>query len=210
MSFDCPYCKEFEEGKLEIRGEDLGSRILFESDNFLVFPSLGQIVEGYLLIATKKHYIGMAEVPKILYPELEKVQEKVRKVLTENYSSPLFFEHGAVSEFKRGGCCIEHAHLHSVPVELDILEDLAKHFKCSQISSFSELKIQSETQTPYFFLQDNSGRRYLFQVPEVVPSQYIRQIIAKKLNCGEKWDWRSYLGLEELKKTLEKLRGRFE
>lgn len=195
MGFDCPYCKEFEEGKFEVKGKDLGNRILFESDKFLVFPSLGQIVEGYLLIASKKHYIGMAEIPENLYTELEKVQEKVKEVLTENYCKPLFFEHGAVSESKKGGCCIEHAHIHAVPIKLNILESLTGYFEYNKISSFNELKKQSEMQIPYFFLEED-GRRYLFQVRDVVPPQYIRQIIAKKLNCEEKWDWREYLGLE--------------
>ena len=91
---------------------------MFESDNFVVFPSLGQIVEGYLLIAPKKHYIGVSGIPKELYPELEEVCKKVRNKLSEVYCVPLFFEHGPHKESK-GGCCIDHAHIHAVPVKTD-------------------------------------------------------------------------------------------
>lgn len=96
----CDYCKEFRRGFLEIEKENFGNRILFETENFLVFPTLGQIVEGYLLIASKEHYLNIGEIPLELYPELEKLQHKVRKVLEDNYYTPLFFEHGPASDRK--------------------------------------------------------------------------------------------------------------
>lgn len=208
--YNCQYCDEFESGSLEVRGQSLGNRVLFESDNFLVFPSLGQIVEGYLLIATKRHYIGLGEIPSELHQELEEVQEKVRTVLTNNYGTPLFFEHGPTSRSKKGGCCIEHAHIHAVPLQVDILDDITENFTYRKINDFNELKKQFARGVPYFFFEDNNRDRYLFEIPDVVPSQYIRQIIAHKIGKPERWDWRSCLGLEELTRTLKKLRDKFE
>src|SRR3989344_6771630 len=119
----CQYCSEFEIGHLDFNGKNLGNRMLFETDNFVVFPTIGQIVEGYSLIASKLHYTGMGHIPLELHAELESVKNKVRKVLTDNYRNPLFFEHGPASRAKKGGCCIEHAHFHAVPVNLDIVPD---------------------------------------------------------------------------------------
>jgi len=205
----CPYCNEFEKGSFEIQDKNYGNRILFESDNFIVFPSLGQIVEGYLLIASKKHYIGMGQVPHELYSELNSVHQKVRQVLSEAYESPLFFEHGPTSEKEKGGCCVTHAHFHAVPVQVDILSDLAKYFKYQKIETFDSLKKQFDKRVPYFFYESNLKEKYLFEVPEIVPSQYVRQIIAFKIGKPEKWDWKTYYGIDELLKTLEKLKDKF-
>ncbi|MFH1637696.1 MAG: hypothetical protein ABIB71_04710 [Candidatus Woesearchaeota archaeon] len=205
----CPYCKEFKKGFFEFQDQTYRRHILCEKGNFVVFPSLGQIVEGYLLIASKKHYNGMGEVPKSLYPELESVCKKVREVLSNTYGSPLFFEHGSTLE-KKGGCCITHAHIHAVPVQIDILEDLTENFDYRKMDSFEELQKEFKKGNPYLFYESNSKERYLFEVNETIPSQYIRQIIAEKINKPERWDWRTYPGIDELVKTIEKLKGKFE
>lgn len=209
FSCDCPYCKTFERGYDEFKGKNLGNRILFESKNFIVFPTIGQIVEGYLLIAPKKHFISMGGIPASFYRELESVQLKVRKTLSENYSAPLFFEHGPASETKKAGCCIEHAHFHAVPVQLDILADLSKNLKFKKIVSFEALKKQFKKARPYFFLETNNCQRYLFDIPEIVPSQYIRRIIAAKTGKPELWNWKVSPELETLDKTKNKLKGKF-
>jgi len=210
MMNDCQYCEEFERGYLDLNGKSLGNRILLETDNFVVFPTLGQIVEGYLLIAPKKHYLAIGEIPRANYKELEEVQGKVKTILSETYGSPLFFEHGATSRKKRGGCCIEHAHIHAVPVQVEILGDLSKVFGHKKIRDYNGLKTKFEREEPYFFLEDNFGRKYSFDIPDVVPSQYIRRIISEKIGKQERWDWRSQPGLEELENTLRKLKGKFD
>ena len=98
---DCAYCAFVEWGADNFKGRNIGNRILFESKNFVVFPTIGQIVEGYLLIAPKKHFISIAAIPKSMFSELEKLQKKVRAVLEENYSTPLFFEHRPLSQNKK-------------------------------------------------------------------------------------------------------------
>ena len=155
---NCQFCEEFETKILTINNKKI-SRILFASDNFFVFPSLGQIVEGYLLISPKNHHLSIAQIPNNLYFELEELKNKVKKVLTDNYQKPLFFEHGPISKYEKGGCCIDHAHLHCVPAEVDILEDLAKHFDYKEINLFSEIP----QNTQYLFLEQDD-KKFLFHI----------------------------------------------
>lgn len=206
---DCVYCQELETGFLEIGGSNWGNRIVFETDNFVVFPGLGPIVEGYLLIASKDHYMGLGNVPTELYSELESVQTKVRSILTQNYTPPLFFEHGPVSRMNKGGCCIEHAHLHALPVKVDITSELTHSFHHSIITSYDALKTQFQKGVPYFFYETNTGERHLFAVQESVPSQYIRKLIAQKVGKPERADWQSYLELEEVVRTAQTLKAAF-
>lgn len=202
----CDFCEEFKKDYFAFTGSN---RILWKTNNFFVFPGLGQIVEGYLLIATESHHISIGAVPTEFFNELEDVIKKVRGVLKEQYSNPLFFEHGPASSSKRGGCCIEHAHLHAMPVQLDVLTDLSQHFLPRKITSFLELKRLYDKGSPYFFIETNSSERYVFKISEQVPSQYIRRIIAEKIGKPDHWDWAVYLGIEEMKNTLQKLSDKF-
>ena len=199
---NCPYCDEFK------NGSEYGDRILYESENFVVFPALGPIVDGNLLIVPKKHFISMRYVPIELYPELKTVYQRVRAILAENYRSPLFFEHGPISQTKRGGCCVEHAHFQAVPADFDIFEDLAKQFKYKKIKTIDDIR-KNKNGKPYFYYESNLGEKYLFDIPDVVPSQYIRKIIANKIGKPEIWDWRTHLGLDKMSEILKKLKGKF-
>ena len=59
---------------------------------------------------------------------------------------------------------------------------------------------------PYLFLQTNEGRRFVYDAG-IVPSQYVRRIVTAELGMPERWHWREYLGLEELKRTFAALSG---
>jgi diadenosine tetraphosphate (Ap4A) HIT family hydrolase len=206
----CQFCEEIKERALQIWGIRFSRHTIIESENFIVIPTLGHIVEGYLLIVSKEHFISCGGIPSEMYPELEEIKEKVARILSDNYTTPLFFEHGPASQNRKGGCCIDHAHIHAVPVNVNITGELAKHFSYREIDSFEDLKEQFEKGQHYFFLEDHSKKRYLFDLPDVVPSQYIRKVIAQKIGKPERWDWRTCLGLDELAQTLKKLSGKFE
>ncbi|GAI58450.1 unnamed protein product, partial [marine sediment metagenome] len=72
------------------------NRIIAETENFVVLPSIGQIVEGYLLIVTKAHRGSMGCLSDVEIIELEGLMERTRFLLTRMYGRPLFFEHGVV------------------------------------------------------------------------------------------------------------------
>ncbi|MFA6215443.1 MAG: hypothetical protein WC768_02655 [Patescibacteria group bacterium] len=206
----CPYCQEFEDGFLRVKDENLGRRILLETPNFVVFPTLGCFIEGYLLIASKFHYIGIGQIPSNLHQELEEVQQKVSNVLLENYGiAPVFFEHGPASCGNKGGGCIVHAHLHALPVEVDLLQDISSLFECQPVTGFGAMQQLYAEGTPYLFWQNADGKRFVFKLSrtDFLPSQFIRRIIAEKLGLPERWDWRSYLGLTELQNTIQTLKG---
>jgi len=44
--------------------------VVAESQNFFVFPSLGQLVEGYLLICSQEHFLGLSQINKEHFQEL--------------------------------------------------------------------------------------------------------------------------------------------
>ena len=208
----CPFCDALENsGDIgntfafhEYLGDKVSTRILRETENFAVFPSIGQIVEGYLLIMPKDHYLSTAHLPDTWYNELEHLCEETRQVLSIAYCPPIFFEHGPMSLQQRGGCCVDHTHIHAVPVSLNLAPELRKHLTERRITDLSELKDQLTREVAYLFFEDTKGARYVYDAP-LVPSQYLRQLVASKIGSPEHWDWRIYPGEEEILTALRTL-----
>jgi len=188
---------------IRLFGNRLEHRIIFETDNFVVLPSIGQIVEGYLLILPKKHANSMAALDKHLLAELEIVHSEVRQMLARFYSTPIFYEHGVGTTKFGNGCCVDHAHIHAVPVSLQLSFLLCKQFKWAKFSRLEELT-QLAAKNDYLFVEDCTGERFLFQASQV-PSQFLRYRIAEMIGTPEKGDWALYPGVEELVSTVHRL-----
>ena len=194
----CLFCSDIIQSN-QTKTLPIHQRILYDDGFFVVFPALGHFVPGYLLIAPKEHYVSVSTLPEKIKEDLEQVQTKVKKILSEVYGPVIFFEHGPAS--RKGGCCIEHAHVHAVPV----------HFNLDTIELPSR-QIQTYTQLPsdeYLFVEDHKGVKQCYQANNL-PSQLMRRKIAQQLNIPERWDWGVYEGREEMQKTYDTLLPRFQ
>ena len=191
---DTKYYKEFFPG--------FPKRTIFETNNFVVFPAIGQIVEGYLLIVTKQHFLSTAHVPEELIEELERVMVFVRRLLTDVYQPPIFYEHGPMSSTHKGGCSIMHAHIHAVPVKIELTKRLEKQFSGQKISRLEDLRDQKLRNQSYIFLENTDGVRFVYDVP-ILPSQYVRRIIAKCIGVRDSWDWKKSLTAERIETERE-------
>ena len=132
------------------------SDVLYRTDNFSVTPALGQIgIEGYLLVCSNEHYIGIGDMADEFDIELEEVLAKTKNVIKNNYSVPLVvFEHGPRCGSNTGGSCIDHAHLHIVPTRADLLNFMKEDgLKLEALASFSKLReIYQKGEFSYLFI----------------------------------------------------------
>lgn len=206
---DCSFCSELNNCDynnifLQIFKGSLTSRVLKETKNFVVMPTLGQIVEGYLLIVSKKHYLSIADLPNKYFGELRALKKETFDVLTKTYKSPIFFEHGAISYQQRGGESVTHMHLHVIPTNANILPKIIQYLEGEQIQSILDIKRQFKKKVPYLFYETAKGEKYLFDA-FAIPSQYLRQLLAIELNLKDKWDWKRHIGKDKVVATLKKL-----
>ncbi len=191
----------------------LRDRILFETSNFVVFPGLGQIVEGYLLIITKNHFPSMADLPQSIYSELSWVIDRTSEILKCEYGSDCIqFEHGASTYIQGGGCCIEHAHLHIAPLDVDVSPYIV-HRKTYECQNYPEsARYLLRLGKPYLYVnlpRENDSESFLMDATDL-PSQYMRQVIAKAKGKEDEWDWNIFLGEKELENCLDKLKPSFD
>jgi diadenosine tetraphosphate (Ap4A) HIT family hydrolase len=205
-SNDCEFCDEIAGGSANSfaarYAHELESRTILEETDFKLLPSLGQIVPGYLLLVSKRHYRALADMSLEELRGAESLKRHLVTRLYPTYGDYLFFEHGARTSAS-GGCGISHAHLHAVPFpsDKDPVEDLIQTFAFEEVSNFPDLK-SIHPERSYLYYEAVCGGRYVFY-PEFIPSQYIRRLLAEALGI-QSWDWRQYGREERLLTTLSR------
>lgn len=158
--------------------------ILTETNNFMVIIGRGQIVEGYSLIAPKKHFLCYGMLPKKLMEEYLELKQKLDAALRAEYPvEPMYFEHGIV------GQCIPHAHMHCAPSNKDLLPRLTHYYHVyRELTSEMELKGVVRDFGAYYFYQ-SGGRKFAF---DVNPNEMaMRHALADELGIPEAADWRA-------------------
>jgi diadenosine tetraphosphate (Ap4A) HIT family hydrolase len=165
--------------------------IFDESENFYAKAALGHFVFGYTLIISKEHFPSFAYVPEHLFPELEAFRNSVLDKLHNICQHPItIMEHGAINRCQRAGACIDHAHLHLMPLAADLYPVLSERFSFGELGSISEVQRFKDAQISYLYYQREGLRSHAVGLSQDVPSQMLRQIACQALGTPELWDWR--------------------
>lgn len=204
---NCPFCFELERGFFELDGKQF-PRSVYETEHFIVFPALGAFIPGWLLIAPKEHQLNTAVLSEAWSMELNDVMNRVQTVLCSEYGPTIAFEHGPASWNARGGCCVEHAHMQIVSTPVELTADLLNALPGERIQNHSDLSARWNHR-PYLYFENQSEEKFLFSLPDVIPSQYMRQLIGGKVGYSEQWNWRQYWFLDEMQQTIIRLQHSF-
>jgi diadenosine tetraphosphate (Ap4A) HIT family hydrolase len=189
---NCDFCDEFSGGRVNsffaLYGDTLKTRIIASSTHFNVIPTIGQIVEGYLLIVPKTHYRALADLPPELRDEFACIVNAIHSAVLTTYGTYIMFEHGTRGS-SSGGCGVTHAHMHVLPLAAsnDPIDAVRANYPCKTIETVHQI-IEGTTSSSYLFYQDTCSHKYIFQT-DYLPSQYVRQLLARALNSAA-WDWR--------------------
>ena len=205
----CPFCDEFFDGGDNSESallNDIGikSRVIYRDNDFVVFPTIGGFIPGYILLATIKHYPCFGALNDY---ELSKAQElitKFKSVIRDIYGTDcVIFEHGMLSCGYKYGGCIDHAHIHFIPLSEPIISSIESYgMNIKKIDSLDQIRKCYKDGSPYLFLSDVDGTYYEIH-NIVIPSQFLRQVICKKIGMEQYWNWHVYDFKENLALTLE-------
>jgi diadenosine tetraphosphate (Ap4A) HIT family hydrolase len=206
----CPFCAELEGNSSSIFSEmidgRLASRVVYEDEDFVVMPPLGEFMQGGLLLLTRRHFLSFAHLPCPLYARLERLLAAVSRELTARYgTAPLVFEHGPAPERSKGKCCVDHAHLNIFPARVSVHPHLRQrmHLPLARLEDLSRLRL---AEFGYLLVQENDGSRRVYDA-QLVPTQWVRRIVTAQLGIPERWHWRDYPGYDELLATHRALKG---
>jgi diadenosine tetraphosphate (Ap4A) HIT family hydrolase len=188
------------------------SSIIYEDEYLFVAPDIAPVISGHFLIVLREHENCFA----IVNDEVRASLERAKEFLTNNVfkgKRHIFFEHGSVTTSSMGGSCIDHAHVHAVPMAegLDVDDYIQK---CGffdmprEVYNSETRKRYIDQQQPYIAYQYAGGEFYSYAV-NALPSQFFR-IMLGHLN-GVPSNWKSQYKTEENAKlfheTLEMAKG---
>lgn len=181
---ECAFCNQ----------KKMKEEILFSSDNFFIVPAVGSFVPYYLLLTTKKHIHPFGTSFKTTkinkeFLELRKKTERFYKKI--GIKKWIYYEHGA-GIGQSSGCCVDHAHIHLLPFDKNIVKIIQQFLgKPKIIKKYSELyKLHPQKMNGYLLVEENE-KIFIWPEPMIV-SQFVRRIIAEKINKGDKYDWKKY------------------
>lgn len=219
----CDYCDEMR-GLETVYSSIYGfrDRVAHETKSFVVFPCMGQLREGHLLIASKSHINAIGMLGAGAVGELESLTAETARFFQDTYQKDLLcFEHGVLDDRgTSGGCGIYHMHLHLLPAsqaEFSSLLELVRGDGTNHVrpargladtrepvsagETYVFLSLLRQARTRDAFITTNS-RNYF-------ESQYMRKMVCRVFG-KETWDWRQMDKPEpELIHTLEKSRAFF-
>jgi ATP adenylyltransferase len=215
----CSFCSELSQDTignyfLEVTNDDLfDDRVIWSNDDFAIIPTIGCMVEGYVLLITKNHISSFSGIANEKLSDLRKLVKKVSEVMKGVYGSGcVMFEHGSVKPKQcgiGGGACEDHAHIHFVPVSVELSKFAKKRFVINEINDLSHLQSFEERNMPYLFFSDPDSKQYVCDAPTVV-SQFFRQIISVNLGLGNTWRWQTFPFTENMKRTYKTLKPAFK
>ena len=180
---------------------------LFESANFVVFPSLGALVEGWLLIVPKQHFVSIGALPDSLINELQRVRNVLIPVLQECYGAVCVMEHGPSVANHDVGCGVDHAHLHLVPFQSNLAVAVAPFLPDSASwtpAGTKECQQAYRRGNDYLYFEQPLGSGYI-ATHQKFGSQLFRRAIADCIGIPDEFNWRKYPQLSNVSATTQRL-----
>jgi ATP adenylyltransferase len=182
------------------------NRPLIETTNFVVIPSLGALIEGWVLVVPKEHHISMGALPEQLRAEADELELRTRTLLSDRYGSPIVaFEHGPSASQHGTGCGVDHAHLHLLPLACDLsryVTPFVPHSLKWHPCNWVERTEAHKSGLDYLYLKPD-GARGLIAVSEDFGSQVFRRAIADYLGAADQFSWREFPQFEIVGQTIE-------
>ncbi len=201
--YNCKFCNKFNNSNDQNLLNSFDT-ILFETKNFIVTPTMGSLVEGWVLIISKSHFISVGQSSIVLKNELENLINKLKGKLKKVSSEVFVFEHGPCASNQTTGCGIDHLHVHIVPLSFDLFK------KAQDISFYKWQKVPTifsgcefyKNNLPYLFIETPQGEKYI-ATDSKIPSQFFRRVVANELGIPDLFDWKQNYGKSNIERTLE-------
>lgn len=164
-----------------------GFLILRETEYFLVVVDIAPIKEGHCLVVSKSHVLSVAELNLVELRELKSVLIWLGQLQEDIFGvSPIFFEHGSRGSGKCGGACIDHAHVHILPINNKLFSTINSNYPLVKMETIDELT-KLDTSSGYIYYQEYRQPPH-YALVDSIEKQYFRNIASSSINMMI-WRW---------------------
>jgi len=177
----CPFCN--------MDYSNISNTIIDETENFIVVPSKGALVVGYLLIFPKEHITSINELNISQKEELKCLIDKYRNKFYVKFGKyPIIFEHGTSrQDSNNSASSITHAHYHIVNHNFKDEKSVLNMLNFNKVDVVSFFKDNHKSYISYISPNLDYYVTYDFRSK----SQQMRIFIAEDLDMKDKYDWKT-------------------
>ena len=192
---NCIFCDLVKNG--DNNNEKEKNIILYEDELILITQATGSPVRGYLMIITKRHVNGFAELSRDELKHVERIICIIKNFYKKYFNiNSILLEHGS-TENGRHPQSIVHAHLHLIPFNFDekIENELLTVLQLKPIQILENIKINEKLD--YWLYCDSKGRYYTSSNIINAPRSIFMNLIAKQINLQLPYEWRKNVTQKE-------------
>jgi len=204
----CSFCTELEHGEMPAdfrRLTPVRDRLMDRNALFATLPSVAPLAVGHLMVVPIKHVRGIAQLPNAERSRVISAAAEYAARLGGSQEAVAVFEHG-VGRGLTGGCGVDHAHVHLVPVSRNAIAEVRRrilldyrHASRYDLPSFLEATPPSAS---YLWFGASDGPVTAVRTHDI-PSQYLRRAVGELI--GREWDWRRLAGWADFQASLSTL-----
>lgn len=156
---------------------------------------IGPIVPGYSVVATQTHAHSLSQLKSHALSEYLQYTTKIRNALSAEYGSCLLTEHGKMpicrSAVSTDSHCF-HPHFLLFPNSPDVVERATSQIKDYVLTDNFYDAIEIGCRADQYLLVSPSEGHYIIFMPESLPNQYARLLVAEGVGNIELASWRDY------------------
>lgn len=184
----------------------IADKPIFETENFIVIPSIGAFIEGWTMIVPKKHVYDMSSFYS--NAEFNNLAKRVLSHVERHYGHSIMFEHGAACSGSLTGCGVDHAHYHFVPTTQSLYPILQKGNLAWEQCCANEIQSKTESRDYLFYSEtislDAGACGYLHIIEKPV-SQYFRKLLATVTGHEHVSDYKTNPFVDRAERTAQSL-----
>lgn len=192
---NCVFCDLVKNG--DNNSEKEKNIILYEDELILITQATGSPVRGYLMIITKRHVNGFAELSRNELKHVERIICIIKNFYKKYFNiNSILLEHGS-TENGRHPQSIVHAHLHLIPFNFDekIENELFTVLQLKPIQALENIKINEKLD--YWLYCNPKGEYYTSSEILYAPRSIFMNLIAKQINLPLPYEWRKSVTQKE-------------
>lgn len=176
--------------------------VIYAGDFFYVKPDISPIVDNHLLIIPMKHFLCMNDIPSESTEELTFIKRRLVDYYENMGMNYVFFEHGSCGEGESGSSCINHAHLHAIPLSGEREKLLIeKIVTVLGLPNANQIDIKGQA---YLYFESTSIKKPQFWIDDIQRHQFFRIVIAEITGRIQRSRWQNCL-INERERDISKI-----
>lgn len=200
---NCLFCQRLVTGV----SNEPWDKVLAETEKFVIVPTKGSLVPGWLLVVSKRHVLCSGGLSLSEFEPLQQAIGMAVRLVEQGFGPATIFEHGPAFTGAPLGCGINHLHFHVAPLRFSLVDAINLMIPAAQwrsITNLAELAPLHRNGVGYAMVREPNDAVAWFQPPADL-RQPLRRAIANRLGTPASFDYSTHPYKENVLHTLERV-----